>query len=380
MDCVIVRYGEIGLKKGNRGFFEDALTHNIKAQLDYANIKYRKVYRISGRFVVESSDTSAASVIAKVFGVESTSPARHIKSDIGSMKGEAMRLFEAADPKPESFRVTVTRLDKNIEGTSQELNTIIGAHVAIETKCKVSLKNPQLNICFDVSDKGVYSHTMRCVGQSGLPVGVSGKVVVLLSGGIDSPVAAYLCMRRGLEVTLLHFLHEDHTMEVPGKIRDIHSKLREYWCGVRLACIPTSVIEREIIMNVPGKYRILVLRRIFVRLAERLCREHNLQAVATGDNLAQVASQTLKNMTVVDGVSTLPLMRPLCFFNKQEIVDLAVKVGTYGHSVGEYVDCCSFLVPKHPSTGASEYEVVKYEPAIRDEVLDEAYGKIIWLK
>jgi tRNA uracil 4-sulfurtransferase len=310
--------------------------------------------------------------------VSSASPARKLKPDMESLKEAALQAFQEAQERPRTFRISANRLEKTLPHKSQEINTILGAHVVEKTGCKVSLKEPGLDISFDLTAKAAYMYSLREEGPGGLPVGVSGKVAVLMSGGIDSPVAAWLLMRRGCEATLLHFLHGDHLKDVPDKLRQLTDRLRQYSPDVRLACIPVSKVEKELIMNVPADYRIVVLRRLFLRLAERFCRKHGLAAIASGDNLGQVASQTLDNMSVIGAATQMPWLRPVECFNKQEIVDLAAGIGTYGLSIEEFTDCCSFLVPKHPTTAADPAKAAEYESRVSKEVLADAFEGLFW--
>ncbi|MFH1787789.1 MAG: tRNA uracil 4-sulfurtransferase ThiI [Candidatus Altiarchaeota archaeon] len=370
--CVIARYSEIALKRGNRRMFEEQLIKNIKSQLKHRGIKHGRIYRVSGRIIVDSADPAATDAVAKVFGISSASPAVKIKPDADSMKEAALKTFTTVKPAPESFRVTANRLEKKTGKTSQQLNEIIGQHIVDETGCTVKLKNPDFEISIDVAGAEAYVHTAKKDGPGGLPVGVSGKILLLLSGGIDSPVAAWMCMRRGCHVTMLHFLHEDAKKTLPKKLKTILDKLRQYHPDTKLVCIPASRMERELIMNVPAEYRIIVLRRLFLKVAEMLCEKDGYIAVASGDNVGQVASQTLANLSVISKATKTLLIRPLICLNKQEIVDLAGKIGTYETSIEEYTECCNFLVPRHPSTKADENVINELESRISRETLDDA--------
>lgn len=379
-DCVIVRYAEIALKRGNRRMFEEQLIKNIKAQLKHNEVEYERVYRVSGRIIVNTQDHAAPTLISNVFGVSSTSPALKVKPEIELMKDAALKAFNKAKPKPKSFRITATRLVKKVGYTSQQLNEQIGQCIVDETGCRVNLKKAGLDIGIEAAGYEAYLHTERIEGVSGLPVGVSGKILVFLSGGIDSPVAAWLCMRRGCEVTLLHFLHEDEKTKTPGKIKSIADKLRQYHPKINLFIVPASGIERELIMNVPAEYRIIVLRRIFLKIAGLFCENHAFVAVASGDNIGQVASQTLENLSVINKAAPTLFIRPLACFNKQEIVDLAKRIGTYDASIEQYMECCNFLVPRHPSTKADEEVIDELESRITDETVKEAFKNSFLVK
>ncbi|MBM3309450.1 MAG: tRNA 4-thiouridine(8) synthase ThiI [Candidatus Altiarchaeales archaeon] len=368
-DCVIVRYGEIALKGGNRSMFEKKLSGNMKIVLETNSIQAR-IEKISGRFIVEPKNArEAAQIISGVFGVTSTSPGFKVKAGLQEIKEKALEVFNAS--KPNSFRITANRLEKTFKETSMEVNNIVGEFIQEKTKCRVSLKNPELDIGVDITKDNAYIYTERFEGVGGLPAGVSGKVVCLLSGGIDSPVAAWLALKRGCDVTLLHFLHEERNKR-PGKIQELKEKLCKYHPDIKLVYIPTKEIEKEIIMKVPAKMRIVILRRIFMKIASKLANEMNARAIITGDNIGQVASQTLDNLNVIDKASGILTIRPLAGLDKREIIDLAKKIGTYETSIQEYKDCCNFLLPKHPETKAKLMETEKIEQQLDDTLTEKA--------
>ena len=372
MDCTIVRYGEIALKGGNRSVFEKQLKDNLKAMLEKDGVKFNGIKKISGRIVIDSNDARAAQTAARVFGVTSSSPAVKIKNDLNEMKEKALEEFNKK--KPSSFRITANRLEKASKETSQELNNLIGQFVKDKTGCKVDLKNPELDIGFDLTKEIAYMFTDRIEGFGGLPVGASGKIVCLLSGGIDSPVAAWLMLKRGCDVTLVHFLHDTHNKK-PAKIQELKQKLAEYHPNIRLIYIPTREVEKEIIMKAPAGFRIILLRRFFMKTASKLCEKTNTKAISTGDNIGQVASQTIENLNVIDQASSVLTIRPLAGFNKQEIVDLAKKINTYETSIQQYTDCCNFLLPKHPETKAKKEEIEKIEKHMDATLIEKSLEK-----
>jgi thiamine biosynthesis protein ThiI len=367
------------LKRGNRRFFEDKLVRNLRKKLEYSGFTHESVYRISGRIIVDACPPSAAESLAKVFGVSSASPARKTNSDIESLKDCALDVFNSADPRPTSFRITANRLEKKLGYTAPQVNEVVGAHVLCRTGCRVDLTKPELEVGIELTKDAAYVFTSRVNGVGGLPVSSSGKVLVLLSGGIDSPCAAWLCMRRGCEVTLLHFLHEGRPKTVYGKMRDILLKLREYHPDVELVCVPVSAVEREIMMHVPAEYRIIVLRRIFLKISERFCRKMGFLAIASGDNIGQVASQTLENISVISEAASCLLLRPLACFTKQEIIDLSKRIGMYETSIEQYSDCCSFLLPRHPATKADKSLVVEFESRVSEAILEDAFTNSFWV-
>ena len=372
-DCVIVRYGEIALKGGNKSMFEKKLKDNIACALERKRGISGKVRKISGRFIIDTEDANmAADVVKNVFGVTSTSPAVKLTSNLEEMENTALAFCSEA--KPDSFRITANRLEKTFNFTSLETNKNVGEYVQKKTDCRVNLKNPGLNIGLDITKQATYAYTERYEGVGGLPVGVSGRVVCLLSGGIDSPVAAWLALKRGCNVTLVHFLHEEQDKQ-PQKITEIKEKLGEYAPSIRLLYVPVKELEKEIIMNVPAKLRIIVLRRMFMKMASIICGKENAKAIVTGDNIGQVASQTLDNMNVIDRTAGILTLRPLAGYDKQEIVDIARRIGTYETSTQSYTDCCSFLLPEHPETKATLGEVELAEQNINPTVIEKTLEK-----
>lgn len=368
-DCVLVRYGEIALKGGNRDMFYRALKRNILRMLAYNGITTGKVERISGRLLVHTKDTQAPAAIGNVFGVTSTSPAVKTTNNIEEIKNKALEILQ--EPNVNSFRVTANRLEKTFNATSIEINQKVGEHLKRNTSLRVDLTNPGLDIGIDLTKNHAYFYTQKTVGVGGLPVGVSGRVFCLLSGGIDSPVAAWLAMKRGCDVTLLHFLHDEHDRK-PWKIQQLKDKLGVYHPDIKLIYVPTREIEKEIITKAPAKIRIILLRRAFMKIASKLCKKTNAKAIVTGDNIGQVASQTLDNLNVIDEAAGILTIRPLAGLDKREIIDLANKIGTYETSIQPYIDCCSFLLPKHPETKASIEEVRKTEEQVDANLLDKA--------
>lgn len=365
-DCVLVRYGEIGLKGGNRRIFEQRLAENIRWSLRREGVLFTDVCRVSGRFLVVTQDPRALDVLGKVFGLVSFSPALAIGSSLECVSEAAVK--KASETKYSSFRVTVRRLDKTMDKTSQELNELIGAKVAVETGLRVDLKNPELNIGLDMTKDTTYIYTASFQGPGGLPVGSSARVVCLLSGGIDSPVAAWSMMKRGCPITLVHFMHEQ-SQSVPEKIKKITTILGSWGPGVRLIIVPSAELERELIMKTHSRNRILLLRRMFMKLAVRIMHDEKAHAIVAGDNLGQVASQTVENMQAIQSGIDALIIRPLACFDKQEIIGLANRIGTYETSIQAYNDCCSFLVSPHPQTKSGKNDLISMESELDAGIL-----------
>ncbi|MDK2908361.1 MAG: tRNA uracil 4-sulfurtransferase [Candidatus Woesearchaeota archaeon] len=352
MNCFIIRYSEIGLKGKNRPYFERSLLSSIKRSLKYFNIEFSKITRIRGRIILHSKDKKADDALKKVFGIASFSEAIECPLKIQEIKKEVFELIKSSkDREIKTFRITTNRLVKNFNMTSQQINEIIGEAVLLRyPELKVSLKNPQLNIGIEISNSKAYVYTKKEKALGGLPISVSGRCIVLLSGGIDSPVAAYQIMRRGCNVHLIHFSHTTST----NKIKKIYEKLKEYNPLLKLSIIPFNNIENQIIKYSPSKYRIIILRIAFIKYIEK---HFPNQPIVTGDNLGQVASQTIENLRTISSFSSALILRPLISFDKQQIIEIAKEIGTYELSILPYTDCCNLLVSTHPEIKATPEEI-----------------------
>ncbi|MEM7815795.1 MAG: tRNA uracil 4-sulfurtransferase ThiI [Candidatus Aenigmatarchaeota archaeon] len=370
IDCILVRFGEIGLKGKNRPFFEMVLVRNIKQILKENGASFKKIYRIPGRFVIESEDQKSLEALKYVFGIVSFSPALKTDIDIEKIKAESLKVLIERNPK--SFRVSARRLDKTVKTTSQKINEKVGEYLLGKTKIPVNLKSPELEIGIDFTKDKAFIFADEFNGLGGLPVGVSGKVLCFVSGGIDSPVAAWLGMKRGCEAILVHFLHGGIKPNKIIKLRDI---LKRYQPSLKLFIVPMEKVEKEIIRWSPSGLRIVILRRAFLKIAEKIMEQEGATAVITGDNIGQVASQTLHNIRVIDKAFSGTILRPLLGYDKVEIISLAQKIGTYPISIQPYEDCCSFMLPKHPETRASVDEVIKTEEMIDKGIFEEAFKR-----
>ncbi len=352
MECVVVHYGEIGVKGKNRDFFEKKLVENIE-KITKANAR-RKFGRIEVDYYEGIEDK-----LRKIPGIRNFGVGLKAEKDIDSIKLAALKVL----PKEfESFKVQASRSDKSFPMTSPEINQEIGKFIVEKIGKRVDLKNPNVTIWVEVSSKEVYVYCKKYNGVGGLPVGTAGKVISLISGGIDSPVAAFMAMKRGCEVVAVHFFNETlHSREVRKKIIMLAQKLAEFQGSLRLYMVPFESIQLEIIREVPDKLRMIAYRRSMMRIANFIAEKEKAKAIVTGDNLSQVASQTIENLTVIHSASSLLVISPLIGMDKEEIVEMAKEIGTYEISIMPYKDCCSLLVAKHPETRAREEEILKCE-------------------
>src|SRR3989338_2049207 len=361
-DCVVVHYGEIGTKGKNRGFFENKLMDNIKKIID------TKIDKQYGRLVLEGNPKNLAD-LSGVLGIVSFSPAVRTELDIEKIKDKALLL--AKENPAGTFAIETKRSNKNFTLDSKQINRIVGEHVAKNTGMKVDLNSPVKKIFIEVSDKECYIYDKKIPGPGGLPVGVSGTVVSLLSGGIDSPVASYLMMKRGCNVVFVHF--HNYTSKIEEKIEKLVAVLNKYQYKSKLYMVPFFPIQEKIIEKIPETHRMIVYRRVMMRIAGKIAEKEGAKALVTGDNLAQVASQTLDNLDVIHSASNETIFSPLIGMDKNDIIDIAKKIATYDLSILPYPDCCTYMIAKHPETRAKKEEIESMEKELDIKALVD-YG------
>ncbi len=371
MESVIVHYQEIALKGRNRPWFVERLVVNLRQAL--ADLDLVRVRALMGRIEVVLGPNAdwgeARARLGRVFGVANFSRARRTGRDLDELA--AAILADLAGRTPRSFRVTARRADKTYALTSPEIERRLGGLIHAASGWSVDLGNPELNVRIEILPREAFYALDRNPGPGGLPSGASGQVLCLLSGGIDSPVAAYRLMKRGCRVRFLHF----HSYPILShasrdKVREIARLLTQYQLGSRLYMVAFGDIQRQVVVSVPPPLRVVLYRRLMMRIAERLARAAGAGALVTGEALGQVASQTLENLAIIDSVvSSLPILRPLVGSDKNEISDEATALGTYPISIIPDQDCCQLFTPRHPVTKARRGEVEAAERALPIEAL-----------
>lgn len=361
---IIIRYSEIHLKGNNRGFFENTLINNIKKNISDIRCEFIKS---QGRYLIVDFDDCDEDTlirrISKVFGVHSVSPALEVNSEIDEIFVAANNLTQQGG----TFRINTNRADKSFPLNSMELSAQIGGMVLEKhPNLKVNLHNADWTINVDLRENGktlVYSKNIKAV--NGMPVGTSGKGLLLLSGGIDSPVAGYMMAKRGMILRGLHFHSYPYTgLRAKEKVMDLAKILTTYTGEISVESISVAEIQTIIHEKCPEELMITLLRRFMMRIANIIAQRENCGAIITGESLGQVASQTIESINVTNVIAQKPVFRPLIGFDKDEIIELSRKIGTYETSILPYEDCCTVFLPKKPATKPKLENVLNAEKSL----------------
>ena len=366
MTSVLLHYSEVALKGKNRSWLVGRLVRNIHGAL--AGLHVKEVRTPFGRIEIVLGQESAMPEIldrlSRVFGVANYSPAIHVPRDF---EGMAEAVLSRLPPKEavNSFRVLVRRADQKFEIPSPQLARDLGSRVWTARGWKVDLYHADLVIRVEIIPGGAYCHIGRQLGPGGLPSGTDDRLVALLSGGIDSPVAAWRMMRRGCHLTMVHFHSAPFLSNVSQeKVRRLTEVLTRYQLRTRLYLIPFGELQRQITLSVPGDLRVIVYRRMMLRIAQRIARDVRARALVTGDVIGQVASQTLDNMTTIDRASHMSIFRPLVGMDKEEIIMTARQLGTFDISIVPDQDSCTLFTPRHPETHAQRHTIDEVEKTL----------------
>lgn len=372
-DHVLVHYGEVGLKGQNRPRFEKALVDNIARALSGLHIKaVRKLY---GRLVVDLAPESpweeVRDRLGRVCGVVNFSPAHRVEATLEDIE---VAVDEVIAPHTfESFRVQTKRADKAFPLKSPDLNAHIGARIQAATGAAVDLSDAaQLTVVIEIVSGTALVACGRQPGPGGLPVGIAGRVACMLSGGIDSPVAAYYMLKRGCQVDFVHFHSYPYTDRASvDKAVEVARLLTRFQYRATIALVPFAEVQQRIVAETPAPLRIILYRRFMVRIAEAITRQDGASALVTGESLGQVSSQTLANLSTIEAAATTPILRPLIGMDKQEIIKIARVIGTYEVSIQPHDDCCSFLMPNRPATRSTPEQLEAAEAPLDVEALVE---------
>ncbi len=380
-DRIMVRFGELSTKGKNKKDFIKKLGDNIKRAL-----KSYKDLEIEVRFdhiyvILNGQDYQPVlEILQDISGIHSLSLVHKCEKDIEVIKKDALELMKLESFK--TFKVTCKRSDKTFPLISDQILRLVAGEILRNIKdIKVDVHNPEKTLSIEVRNEGAYIFCQTFLGAGGYPLGIGGKTMHMLSGGIDSPVAAYLMMKRGMTIECIHFASPPYTqMGVIYKLEDLLHVLNKYQSKIRLNIVPFTKIQEAIYDNADESYCITLMRRMMYRLADRLARRRNCPVLSTGESLGQVASQTLQSIHVINAVTNMPIIRPCATMDKLDIIRTSERIGTYNISIRPYEDCCTIFTPKNPKTAPDIKQVEKYESLFDYESLIEEAVKNVEVK
>ena len=357
-NLILIKYGELTTKKANRNTFTKLLANNIKSILkgENYNIRFDRV-----RMYIECDNASViVNKLQKVFGIHSIVICHKVNTNIEDIKAKVLELL--SKEQFNTFKINTKRADKSFEIHSMDFNNIIGGHVLKNIPCRVDVHNPNIEVKIEIRVEGTFIYTNEIKGIGGYPVGVQGKGMLMLSGGIDSPVAGYLALKRGVDLECLYFESPPHTsMEAKNKVIKLASIINEYSENLKVNIVPFTKLQEAIYKNVPDSYVITIMRRMMYRIAERLSLKNKCKVIINGESIGQVASQTLTSMSVINSVTNFPVIRPVSCMDKIEIIDISKKINTYETSILPYEDCCTIFLPTHPVINPDLNKCILYE-------------------
>lgn len=371
---ILIKYGELTTKKDNRNFFINKLKNNIFDKIsDYSFEIQDDYYRM---FIIPNEEDidGIVNILKNIFGIHEIVVAYMsevvTEDEILKCSLEAMKMEEF-----NTFKVVTNRSDKKFPIKSMDMNNIVGEHILKNIDCKVDVHNPDVYLNIEIRSNAVYYYTKGVPGLGGYPVSTLGRGLLMLSGGIDSPVAGYMTIKRGVELYYLYFESRPHTsIEARNKVIELARKLEKYNSNGKLMVVNFTKIQETIYKNLDTTYVITIMRRMMYRIAERVAKKNKCLAIINGESVGQVASQTLSSMVAVNDVTNYPILRPLCSFDKLDIIEISKKIDTYETSILPYEDCCTVFVPKHPVINPNlkyiyeEEAKIDFEPLLKEAV------------
>ena len=371
---ILIKYGELTTKKDNRKYFINLLCNNIEEKLKSFDVVITKEH---SRMYVEYDKTFEKDIIKALkttFGIHAFSIVYKVETDTDLICKEVLRIFK--EKKFKTFKVETKRRDKTFEIFSIDFNKIVASYILKNSSdVYVDVHNPEVYINIEINKDYTYFYFNEIKGLGGYPVSVQGKGLLMLSGGIDSPVAGYLALKRGVKIEAIYFEALPHTsLDAREKVITLAKKLSNYSGDIKLHIVPITKLQEEIYQKIDGSYMITILRRMMYRISEKIARKNKDLILINGESIGQVASQTLTSMNVINEIVDIPVIRPVACFDKLEIIDIAKKIDTYETSILPYEDCCTIFVPKHPVINphkekCEEFEkLIDYEKLISDAI------------
>ena len=370
---ILIKYGELTTKKGNRKTFIQLLKNNISKILKDYQISIRDMY---DRMYIETDHIDeVVRLLQTVFGIHSIVLCYKVKTNIEDINKLVVEVVKKETFK--TFKVETKRSYKQFPIASMEVSRKLGALILHNFDCKVDVHNPELLIHVEIHKDYTYVYTNEIQGLGGYPVGIQGKGLLMLSGGIDSPVAGYLALKRGVDLECLYFESPPHTsIEAKNKVIELANIINKYSGNIKVHIIPFTHLQEEIYKNVDPAYNITIMRRMMYRIAHKMALKHKCKIIINGESIGQVASQTLTSMIAINSVTNYPVIRPVACLDKLEIIDISQKIGTYETSILPYEDCCTIFLPDHPVINPNINKCVEMEKTFPYETLiDECINK-----
>ena len=360
-DHILVRFGELSTKGKNRKDFIKRLLTNVKNALrDFNELTYERTHDRMYIMLNGEDHEAVAKHLQQVFGISSFSFAVKVASDIEVIKQTCLVLAKQSDAQ--TFKIEARRSFKQFPMVSDEINREVAGEILRNTDIKVNVREPQLRIQIELHQEATYIMTGKIKGNGGYPVGVGGKALVMLSGGIDSPVACYMTMKRGVAIECIHYASPPYTSQAAqDKVLELARAIAPYQGHIRLHIIPFTDLQLAISKNCDESYAITIMRRMMYRIAERVAQKQNCLAIVNGESIGQVASQTLESMQTINCVTDMPVIRPVACLDKLEIIDISQKIGTYDISIQPFEDCCTIFTPKNPVTKPTKHRAERLE-------------------
>ena len=365
-ELIMIKYGELTTKKDNRKQFIKILVQNIERLVKE---KYEIIKDNSRMYIKCEEAETISKELQKIFGIHGISIVYKVNNNYDEVLKKSLEIM---DKEQKTFKVVTKRADKDFKISSMDYSRKIGALILKNSNYKVDVHNPDITLNIEIRKEGTYLYTNEIRGAGGYPVGVQGKGLLMLSGGIDSPVAGFLAMKRGINIECIYFDSPPHTsVEAKNKVKKLADIINEYSGKVKLHIVPFTKIQEEIYKNCPDNYMITIMRRMMYRIAEKYAKEIDAKVIINGESIGQVASQTLDSIACINEVTNMPVIRPVATYDKLEIIELAKKINTYETSILPYEDCCTIFVPKHPVIKPEIEKAKEYEQALDYENLIE---------
>lgn len=380
MKIILIKYGELTTKSGNRNVFINILYHNIKKALERYNVKITK-NRV--RMFIETEDNidEITDILKNIFGIHSIVVATRVNTNIEEIESSALKIASDIDFK--TFKVETSRTDKKFPISSMDFSRRIGSLILKNIpNIEVDVHNPDYLLEIEIREDYTYIYHKEINGAGGYPVGVAGNGLLMLSGGIDSPVSGYLAMKRGIKVECVYFESPPHTsIMAKNKVKKLVEELTKYDPSITLHVVRFTDIQEAIYKNIDPTYMITIMRRMMYRIAVKLMEKNSCLCLINGESVGQVASQTLTSMKVINSVTNVPVIRPVATLDKLEIINIAKKIGTYETSILPYEDCCTIFLPKHPVINPSMEKAIIYEQSFDYEsLINKAVRETLTLK